>query len=67
MFFSDGYMDQFGGPDHKKFGFSAFSDLVLSIQENSMADQYRAMEKGLDTWKGSIEQVDDILVIGVRV
>jgi len=64
--FSDGYMDQFGGPDRKKFGFNAFSDLILSMQSKSMADQYTLIENALDRWKGSLDQVDDILVMGVR-
>jgi len=64
---SDGYIDQFGGPKGKKFKSKPFKDLLVSIQDKSMAAQKEMLEKSLDEWKGSIEQVDDILVIGIRV
>ena len=64
--FSDGYHDQFGGPKDKKFMLKNFKKLLLSIQDKSMNEQKTILEETMDEWKGDTEQVDDILVIGVR-
>jgi len=65
--FSDGYCDQFGGPKGKKFMVKQFRDLLLSIQHLTMNEQKYRLNAALEQWRGSQEQVDDILVIGVRV
>jgi len=65
--FSDGYQDQFGGPRGKKFMSKRFRQLLLDIQEMSMEKQKEQLNKTIEEWKGNGEQVDDILVIGVRV
>jgi serine phosphatase RsbU (regulator of sigma subunit) len=65
--FTDGYADQFGGPKGKKFKYSQFKQLLLSIQDKSMDEQHRILDKTMADWKGDLEQIDDILVIGVRV
>lgn len=65
--FSDGYADQFGGPQGKKFKLSQLKALLLNLQDQEMNDQLRILEQTIETWKGSHEQVDDMLVIGVRV
>ena len=65
--FSDGYADQFGGPQGKKFKLSQMKALLLNMQDREMHEQHRVMEQTIETWKGSYEQVDDMLVIGVRV
>jgi len=65
--FTDGYADQFGGPRGKKFKYSQFRTLLLSIGDKPMAEQHDILEKTMEDWKGSLEQIDDILVIGVRV
>lgn len=65
--FSDGYADQFGGPQGKKFKLSQMKALLLNIQDQDMMDQHRILDQTIETWKGSHEQVDDMLVIGVRV
>ena len=65
--FSDGFADQFGGEKGKKFMKKQFRELILEISDLSLkAQEDRLIEAFLD-WKGSYEQVDDILVIGVRV
>jgi len=64
--FSDGYPDQFGGPKDKKFMMKNFKKLLLSIQDASMNEQKAILETTMDEWKGDTEQVDDILVMGVR-
>jgi ligand-binding sensor domain-containing protein/serine phosphatase RsbU (regulator of sigma subunit) len=64
--FSDGYSDQFGGPNGKKFKSSAFKNLLLSSQHLSMKEQYSVLNSTIESWRGNHEQVDDILVIGTR-
>lgn len=65
--FSDGYIDQKGGPDSKKFMSKNFKKLLLDIHEEPMFDQKNILEKTLSDWMGDREQIDDILVVGVRV
>lgn len=65
--FSDGFADQFGGPKGKKFMYKQFQDLLLSIHDKDMEVQKFILEETLTKWKGSLEQVDDILVIGIRI
>jgi serine phosphatase RsbU (regulator of sigma subunit) len=65
--FSDGYPDQFGGPDNKKFMFRRFQELLREVHPLPMAQQKEILLQRLNEWKGENEQVDDILVIGIRV
>lgn len=65
--FSDGYADQFGGKDNKKFKTSRMQELLLSINHKPMQEQEQLIHTAFVDWKGNNEQVDDILVIGVRV
>ncbi|HIN40019.1 MAG TPA: tetratricopeptide repeat protein, partial [Flavobacteriales bacterium] len=64
--FSDGYPDQFGGKKDKKFMMKNFKKLLLSIQDKTMNEQKTILETTMAEWKGDTEQVDDILVMGVR-
>ncbi len=65
--FSDGFVDQFGGDKGKKYMAKAFKKLIQSIQSKSMTEQKETLLKAFEEWKGEIEQVDDVCVIGVRV
>lgn len=65
--FSDGYADQFGGERGGKFKIRPFKNLLLEIHQKPMRQQKDILEKTLVNWMGSEQQVDDILVIGVRV
>lgn len=65
--FSDGFADQFGGPEGKKFKTSKFKDLLLSIHSKSMEEQANEIDAVFASWKGKLEQVDDVLVMGVMV
>jgi serine phosphatase RsbU (regulator of sigma subunit) len=65
--FSDGFADQFGGPQGKKFRYKQFKQLFLSINDKSMDEQKLILETTLTNWKGSIEQIDDVIVIGTRL
>ena len=62
--FSDGYADQFGGPKGKKFMYKRFRDSLLDLMGKNMKSQKDQLNNGIEDWKGSLEQVDDILVIG---
>lgn len=64
--FSDGYADQFGGPDGKKFKSGAFKKLLLSNQHLAMSEQKKLLYTTITDWRGPHEQVDDVLVIGCR-
>ena len=65
--FSDGYEDQFGGPRDKKFKTKQFKEVLISIQDKTMQEQKERLDKTIEDWRGDEEQVDDILVFGVRV
>lgn len=64
---SDGFYDQFGGPKIKKFMRKRFIDLLTNLKGESMYDQEVEIKSAFQDWKGTCEQVDDILVIGVKV
>ncbi len=65
--FSDGYCDQFGGPMGKKYKYTRFRELLLKIHALDCEEQKQLLRKEYLDWKGNLEQVDDILVIGLRV
>jgi serine phosphatase RsbU (regulator of sigma subunit) len=65
--FSDGFLDQFGGPKGKKFMSKNFKKLILELQSLPLSEQGAAMEKVLYDWMGDISQIDDILVMGLRI
>ncbi|MGZ4156008.1 MAG: tetratricopeptide repeat protein [Bacteroidia bacterium] len=65
--FTDGFADQFGGPEGKKFMTKRFKELLLSIHLKPIPEQETLLEKALNDWKKGISQVDDILVLGVRI
>ena len=65
--FSDGFVDQKGGKDNRKFMSKNFKDLLLKIHQEPMHEQKNILDKTLADWIGENSQIDDILVIGVRV
>ena len=65
--FSDGYADQFGGLKGKKYMYKQFRETLLSIKDLPMEKQRLALDNKIEKWKGSYEQVDDILIIGVQI
>jgi serine phosphatase RsbU (regulator of sigma subunit) len=65
--FTDGYADQFGGPKGKKFKYKQMESLLLANAGKPMEEQKNILESTLNDWKGDLEQVDDILIIGIRV
>ena len=65
--FSDGYSDQFGGEKGKKLKSSNFKKLLISIQNKSMEEQKNFLDNSFESWRGDLEQLDDVCVIGVRI
>lgn len=72
--FTDGYVDQFGGEDlpggkagGKKFKYKQLEQLLLSMHRQPMAEQRQKLEKRFTEWKGNLEQVDDVLVLGLHL
>ncbi|MCK4661512.1 MAG: SpoIIE family protein phosphatase [Bacteroidales bacterium] len=65
--FSDGYQDQFGGKENKKFMRSRFEELLVNSQNYNMNQQYQIIKSTFDVWKGFNKQIDDILVIGIKI
>jgi serine phosphatase RsbU (regulator of sigma subunit) len=64
--FTDGYVDQFGGTENKKFMYRRFRYLLLTIHGFPVSDQKAILDENIKTWMGSTEQVDDMMVIGFR-
>ena len=64
---TDGYQDQFGGPKGKKFMIKRMREYVLSISHLTMQEQYKKIDEVFMDWKGEMEQVDDVCVIGIKI
>lgn len=65
--FTDGFADQFGGPKGKKFKYKALQEVLIRNSQKPMEVQKQELEKALVNWQGSLEQIDDILVMGIRI
>jgi len=64
---TDGYADQFGGNKGKKFKFKNLKELILTNSAKPMSEQKQILDKAFESWKGALEQVDDVCVIGVKI
>lgn len=65
--YTDGYADQFGGPAGKKYKYKQLNHLLLDIHHLSLTEQNDRLEKEFEKWKGNLEQVDDVLIIGIKI
>jgi serine phosphatase RsbU (regulator of sigma subunit) len=65
--FSDGYADQFGGPDDKKFKYASLKKLLLKISSKPLKSQNKELERSFIRWKADNEQLDDVLIIGLKI
>jgi hypothetical protein len=65
--FTDGMPDQFGGPRRKKFMYKRFKELLENNATLSPQDQKTALSGAFESWKGDLEQIDDICIIGIRL
>lgn len=64
--FTDGFADQFGGPKGKKFRYKQLMEQLVAVSEKPLAEQQQTLETVFDQWKGELEQVDDICLVGIR-
>ncbi|MFL5764214.1 MAG: PP2C family protein-serine/threonine phosphatase [Bacteroidia bacterium] len=65
--FTDGFADQFGGPKGKKFKYAQLKELLLRVHRSPMIQQSEKIREELLAWKGQLEQVDDVLITGIRI
>ena len=65
--FSDGYADQFGGKKEKKMMYKSFKQILISMKTESMENQLKILDNHFENWKGDLEQIDDVCVIGVKI
>ena len=65
--FSDGYADQFGGPKGKKLKYKPFKEMLMRNADKSLNDQENELNELFENWRGDLEQLDDVCVIGVRI
>lgn len=65
--FTDGFPDQFGGDKKKKFMYKRFKELLVKNSDRSPKDQASAIDHAFESWKGGMEQIDDVCVIGIRL
>jgi len=64
--YTDGYADQFGGPKGKKFKYKQLNELLLKTNHLSVEEQKEELNKTIDLWKGNLEQVDDLCIMGIK-
>lgn len=64
---TDGYADQFGGPKGKKFKNKQLQELIISISKHSAVEQKEKLNLTIENWRGTLDQVDDILLVGIRI
>lgn len=64
---SDGYADQFGGPDEKKFKSGNLKELLLAIHKKPLSQQKEMLDKTIEDWKGDLQQIDDIMIMGLKI
>ncbi len=65
--FTDGYADQFGGPKGKKLKYKTLTQFLLHISSNDMKSQEKELQDYFQNWRGNLEQVDDVLIVGIRL
>lgn len=65
--FTDGFADQFGGPEGKKYKYRRFRHLLLALHQLPMDRQADFLRRSINEWRGNLDQVDDILVMGIRI
>ncbi|MCB9335224.1 MAG: tetratricopeptide repeat protein [Flavobacteriales bacterium] len=65
--FTDGFSDQFGGPKGKKLKYKAFKELLISVHHLPMSKQMNIIKEYFYNWKGDLEQIDDVCIIGIKI
>ena len=64
--FTDGFSDQFGGPVHKKFKQKQLKELLIQISGLEMEEQGKKIQDAFFAWKGDLEQIDDVCIVGIK-
>jgi len=64
---SDGFADQFGGPKGKKYKMKYFREKIIEISNQPLSEQKNIIEKDFNDWKGKYSQIDDVLVVAVKI
>lgn len=64
---TDGFPDQFGGANGKKFKTKQLQEILVSISQEPMGTQKQKLDSAFDNWKGNLEQVDDVCIVGIRI
>jgi serine phosphatase RsbU (regulator of sigma subunit) len=65
--FTDGYADQFGGPSGKKFKYKKLLETILTANDLTLTKQAAFFDETFESWRGKLEQIDDVQVIGIRL
>ena len=65
--FSDGFQDQFGGEKGRKYLKGRFKKFILTVKDKDMKSQKTLFKKEFESWKGTLEQVDDVCIMGVKI
>ncbi len=65
--YTDGYADQFGGPKGKKLMYKRLNELLVSVSSKNMIDQENVLNDTFNSWKGDLEQIDDVCIVGIRL
>jgi serine phosphatase RsbU (regulator of sigma subunit) len=65
--YTDGYADQFGGPKGKKFKYKPLNEMLIKISTKPLSEQSEILSNRFNDWRGSLEQVDDVLIIGIKL
>lgn len=65
--YTDGYADQFGGSRGKKFKYKQLNELLLALHSKPLTEQYFELKNSFDNWRGELEQVDDVCIIGIKI
>ncbi|HRD37226.1 MAG TPA: SpoIIE family protein phosphatase [Bacteroidia bacterium] len=67
VMFTDGFADQFGGPKGKKFKYKQLEDILLANWQKPLGEQRQILSDAFNNWKGQLEQIDDVCIIGIRI
>ncbi len=67
LVYTDGFADQFGGPKGKKFKYRQLKDHLVANHNKSLVEQKEKLISVFENWKGDLEQVDDVCVIGIKI
>lgn len=67
VMFTDGFADQFGGPKGKKFKYKQLEEILLANWQKPLSEQRQILSDAFNNWKGQLEQIDDVCIIGIRI